>query len=265
MKLIWASDVHLNFLDLSSRQQFYQKLKKVKGDNIIISGDIGESQNVHNYLKEIQEYTGKNLFFVLGNHDYYDSSLKKVRKEMEQYKNKIYYLPNGFVKLDDQTALVGVDGWGDGRNGDYEYSRLTMSDWLYIKELNKAYLKGREALLKALQEVADGDARELAKNVLEALKLPSIKRIIISTHVPPLEESCLYAGKKSTSDGLPFFSSQCLEKTIIPIVEKFPNIDFLWLSGHTHSRSFVQKRPNLVVKVAHSQYFHPQIEDIINV
>ena len=169
------------------------------------------------------------------------------------------------VKLSKSTALVGVDGWGDGRNGDYENSRLTMSDWIYIAELNKGYLRGSDELLKALQRVADKDAQKLCKSVLKALEDTRTRRVIIATHVPPFEEACLYAGTKSTPSGLCFFSSQILGTSLLPIIENNPNIDFLWLCGHTHSKVTVHKQNNLVVKVAPSEYYHPQITEVIHV
>jgi predicted phosphohydrolase len=262
-RLIWCSDVHLNFLDKENRERFYKELRESEGDSILITGDIAESQNIALLLSEIKENTGKKLYFVAGNHDYYNGSIKSDRAKFKKF-SFAHYLPKSWgVKLDAQTVLIGQDAWGDCRNGDYENSRLTMSDWLYIAELNKAYLKGMEPLKKTLQGLADKDAERVAKSVLKALESPLIRRIIIATHVPPFEEACLYAGKKSTPSGLPFFSSQILGKTIIPIVEDNPNIDFLWLSGHTHSRANIQKRPNLTVKVAHSEYYRPQIEEIL--
>lgn len=269
MKLIWCSDIHLNFLKSENRVEFYEKLRESEGDVVLITGDIAESHNIATILEEMQQHIEKNIYFVAGNHDYYGSSLKKMRKQFLSYKFA-QYLPNNIIYLNSTTVLVGEDGWGDGRNGDFEGSQrgfqaFTMSDWIYIDELFKAYSKGSEKLLKALQKVADEDAYRLARSVSETLKDKNVKRVILASHVPPFEEACLDAGRKSTSYGLCFFSSKILGETIIPLTEKYPEVDFLWLSGHTHSRCTVQKRHNLTVRVAQSEYYHPQIEDIISV
>lgn len=271
MKLIWCSDVHLNFLGKNPelRQEFYKQLRDSEGESILITGDIAESHNIEQYLSELSKYAEKQIYFVAGNHDYYRSSLKEVRAKLKKNIHA-HYLPKSWgVKLDKHTALVGQDGWGDCRNGDYEGSQrgfggFTMSDWIYIKELNKGYLKGTDALKKALQKVADKDAERLAKSVLRALADKNVNTIIIATHVPPFEEACLYAGRKSTPSGLPFFSSQILGKTVLPIVESNETIDFLWLSGHTHSKVTLLKRKNFVVQVAPSEYYHPQIAGVIS-
>lgn len=265
MKLIWISDVHLNFLNPKDRDVFYEQLKNADGDKILITGDIAESQNIEQILKEMAISSGKSIYFVAGNHDYYNGNIKTDRTRFKKFPFAHYLPKSSHVKLSRHTALIGQDAWGDCRNGDYENSQLTMSDWLHILELNKAYLAGRDALKTELQYWADKDAENLCKSVLDALKHKKIRRIIIATHVPPFEEVCLYAGTKSTQDGLPFFSSKILGESVLPIIEANSNIDFLWISGHTHHRASDQKRPNLTVRVAKSAYYYPQIEEIINV
>ncbi len=255
--IIWLSDIHLNFLNAEQRLKFYAAIPKC--DHIVISGDIAESHNVLTFIADMEMATGVPVHFVLGNHDFYGSSIKDVRAAAK----KLNWIPRNMgTPLSDDTILVGVDGWGDCRNGDYEHSRLTMSDWLYISELNTAYLKGSVKLKAALQKIADGDARKLAKRVTTALA-SGFKRIIIVSHVPPYAESCLYAGRKSTPDGLCFFSSQILGTTIGPIAKANPDIDFLWLCGHTHSKVKLNVLKNLIIQVAGSDYYYPTVAEEI--
>ncbi len=259
MKLIWMSDIHLNFLNKELREDFYGRLPE--GDLIIISGDIAESHNVVQMVQEMETAIGIPVYFVLGNHDFYGASVKAVKQSVK----KLNYVPKSvYTHLNLHTALLGVDGWGDCRYGDYENSRLTMSDWLYIEDLRKGYGQGQAKLKEAIQYLADKDSRSLKRKVLKAIN-DGFSKIIIVTHVPPFEECCLYAGKKSTPDGLPFFSSKILGDTILPIAKKNPEIDFLWLSGHTHSRAKYKPCDNMTVKVAKSEYYFPQEEEVINV
>jgi len=262
-KLTWVSDVHLNFLHNQNelRYEFYDKLKEADSEHILITGDIAESHNVVMYIEEMMERTGKLVHFVLGNHDFYGSSVLAVKQSVKHLR----YLPKNMgTPLSEDTILIGVDGWGDCRNGDYENIRITMSDWIYIDDLIKEYGKGMGPLKKQLMKMADMDANKLKRRTLKAVK-DGFKRIIIASHVPPLEEVCLNAGRKSTPSGLPFFSSKCLGDTIVPIAKSNPKVDFLWLSGHTHSRAKYKPCNNLTSKVAKAEYYHPQIEDIIEV
>ncbi len=257
MKLIWVSDIHLNFLSEDERQDFYSKLE---GDVILITGDIAESKSVIKYLKEICDNTKIPIVFVLGNHDYYGSNIASVKRSTKPfgYLSRIPY-----IDLNGSTALIGVDGWGDCRNGDFDHNRMTMSDWIHIKDIKTEYLKGHEQLKVKLQALADKDARLLKRKVLNVLK-EGFTKIIIATHVPPFKEACLHNGAKSTDSGLLFFSSKILGDTILPIAKKNPKVDFLWLSGHTHSRAKYKPCNNMTVKVAKSEYYYPQIEEIIN-
>ena len=252
----WMSDIHLNFLETKKRKDFYSTI----GDaDVLITGDIAESHNIGYILREMKRNIPGKIYFVAGNHDYYGSSISKVKKKLARLKSA-YYLPKSDgVWLNKETKLVGEDGWGDTRNGDFTGSRLTMADWIYIKEFNTAYMKMN--LRKTLMEYADKDAAELGRKVYTAIQ-EGAKKIIIATHVPPFEEACLYAGKKSTPGGLPFFSSQILGATILPMVEDNPGIEFLWLCGHTHSGCILQKRINFTVRVAEATYYFPTVEEI---
>lgn len=261
MKLLWLSDVHLNFLKGYEhlRQEFFLDIKNRKPDCIVLTGDIAESHDVVCHVQDMEISTGVPVHFVLGNHDFYGSSIKKTR---ESVKHLNYLRRNTGTPLSETTILIGVDGWGDCRNGNYENSRLTMSDWLWIDELRTAYGKGMKPLKTALQKIADTDARLLAKRVTMAVT-KGFKRIIIATHVPPYENACLYAGRKSTPDGLCFFSSKILGESIEPIAKQNPNIDFLWLCGHTHSKVTLNVLKNLVVRVAGSEYYYPTMAGVI--
>lgn len=259
-KLIWCSDIHLNFLDENSRIQFYKELKDAEGDIIVISGDIAESHNVVFLLGELHAYVyPKKEYFVLGNHDFYGSSVKNVRKSVKNLYPK--HLFNGPVELSASTILMGVDAWGDCRNGDFDNSRLVMNDWIYIEDVRPAYQSGRNELKSKLQQLADADARKLRRMLNKAVK--QYKNIIIVTHVPPFAEACYNAGRKSTDDGLPFFSSKCLGDLARNVANKYPEINFTWLSGHTHSGVIFHPLKNLKVKVAEAAYYAPQIAEVI--
>lgn len=268
MKLIWLSDIHLNFLNEISRSEFYQRIKEVstsKDDVVVVSGDIAESHNVVPLICSLKEAVQNPVYFVLGNHDFYGSNIADVKRIVKPHG---YLGDKQIVALTSSVALIGVDGWGDCRYGDYENSHLTMSDWIYIDDLRKHYgsrtYSGKDTLKAKLRQLADGDARKLKRRVDKAIK-NGYNKIIIVTHVPPFEEAALHAGRKSTPSGLPFFASKCLGEAILPLAKAHKDVEFLWLSGHTHSRAVYKPCDNMTVKVAKAEYYYPQIEETINV
>ena len=79
MKLAWGTDIHLNFLESADRKIFYQDIVETKPNAVLISGDIAEAPTVSDILEEMAKHIAKPIYFVLGNHDYYQSSVANVR------------------------------------------------------------------------------------------------------------------------------------------------------------------------------------------
>lgn len=82
MKLAWITDIHLNFIDLATRQKFYQEIIDSECDGVLLSGDIAEAPSIKNVLQELSDFIEKPVYFVLGNHDYYRGQVNQVRNEM---------------------------------------------------------------------------------------------------------------------------------------------------------------------------------------
>ena len=51
---------------------------------MLISGDIAESQNVTEYLEWIASRLAGPIYFVLGNHDFYNGSIAGVRQAVAE-------------------------------------------------------------------------------------------------------------------------------------------------------------------------------------
>jgi predicted phosphohydrolase len=51
---------------------------------VLISGDIAEAPTVSEILGEMAQHVAKPIYFVLGNHDYYKSSVAKVRQTITE-------------------------------------------------------------------------------------------------------------------------------------------------------------------------------------
>lgn len=266
MKLAWLTDIHLNFLDDIERENFYQKIIDSQSDGVLISGDIAEAPSVGDILTEMAKYIKKPIYFVLGNHDYYRGQVTKVRDEMIALTKKndnLFWLPaSGSQKLNNNTFLIGQDGWADGRLGDYQNSRVVLNDSRMIAELFQGKILGKHELLEKMQELADEDAAQLKIDLENAIdKKPH--KVIILTHVPPFRETCLHMGEISGDEWLPYFGSKIMGEVLAQMAQKNPSIEFLVLCGHTHSEAFCRINDNLVVEVGKAEYYQPEIQKII--
>ena len=138
MRLAWATDIHLNFLTFMARRRFLEPIGE-QADALVVTGDIAESNSLIATLMTMDTLVKKPIYFVLGNHDYYRSSVAGMRQAVarmiEGSRNLIYLSQAGVVELTPRTALVGHDGWADGRLGDLDGSDVILNDFLLIDEL----------------------------------------------------------------------------------------------------------------------------------
>ncbi len=167
----------------------------------------------------------------------------------------------GPQKLGKDTILLGQDSWADGRLGDYANSRVVLNDSRMIADLFQAKIISKYQLLDKMQQLADADAKKLEKNLFEAI-VNKPKKIITLIHVPPFKETCMYEGKISNDDWLPYFSSKIIGDVLIKFSNKNPDIEFQVLCGHTHSEAHY-RLDNLTVRAGMAKYYQPIIQKLI--
>ena len=86
MKLVICNDLHLNHASDKTRQKFYNKVFNLEPEAILLNGDMGDGpKSCKKMLDEFvqcacHDYT--EIYFVMGNHDYYFSSFHKVEKSL---------------------------------------------------------------------------------------------------------------------------------------------------------------------------------------
>ena len=261
MKLAWLTDIHLNFVEFDNRKRFYSSIRETQADAILISGDVAEAATLIEELNEIERHVDLPIYFVLGNHDFYRSSISNVhaRLRIMPLRNLTWLTDAPVRLLTSQTALIGDDGWADGRLGDYLNSRVMLNDYVLINEFAGLNAGAR---LKLMQELADAAATRLSAKLLEACA--QRKRVILVTHVPPFPEACWYDGKRSDKEWLPHFSCKAIGDSIVEVMDQHPDCELLVLCGHTHGAGFVQIRPNVAVKTGGAVYGQPVIQEIID-
>ena len=264
MRAVWATDIHLNFLQSRERENFFSAISAHNPDAVFITGDIAEAPTLNFHLQEMVESIQKPLYFVLGNHDFYYGSIESVRQETEKLcdlRRDLTYLDgNEVIELTKNTALVGHDGWGDGRLGNVEGTPVRLNDHRLIQELSGlGYIK----LIEKLRELGDEAAVAVQDKLSQALD--SYEHVLFLTHVPPFKESCWYQDKVGDDDWLPFFTCKAVADELYDLLKKKTDTQLTVLCGHTHHEGVAQILPNLRVLTGSAEYGAPHVQDVLEI
>jgi len=262
MKIIWCTDIHLDFVDLFKQTAFCHKINSLRPDIVLVGGDIAVSTILIKILLMLEKEIQCPIYFVLGNHDYYHGSISNVRKRVITTSNEsstLQYLTNrGIIKLTSDTCLIGHDAWSDGRYGDYFNSDVMLNDYVMIEEFRGL---DKQSRLKKLNELGDEAAVFFREKLSEALL--NYQHVLILTHVPPFPVSCWHEGHLSDDDFLPHFSCKAIGDVFIDVMSKYPDKNMTVLCGHTHSGGMAQIAPNISVRTGGAVYRQPNIQDPI--
>ncbi len=262
-RLAWATDVHLNFLAANGIDAFAEALLHEEPDAILLTGDIAEAPTIEPLLSLLAAEVKRPIYFVLGNHDYYRSSIPRVREVVTALSERSPYLAwlpaAGVVPLSREIALVGVDGWADGRLGDFLRSPVMLNDYVLIAELSGL---PRGPRLDKLCALGDAEAERLADLLREAL--PKYRRVIVGTHVPPFKEACWHDGAISNDDWLPHFTCRATGEVLRKAALAHPDRKIRVLCGHTHGAGTAEILPNLKVVTGGAEYGEPRVQGVID-
>jgi Icc protein len=263
-RLAWLTDIHLNFLEGSACSRFLDEVAREQPDGILISGDLAEGHTIETYLRMVAERLICPVYFVLGNHDFYFSNFRDVRQAIRNLcrsqPNLHWLSEGGVIPLSEKTALIGHDGWADGRFGDFFNSDVDMTDYFLIENLARMDSHSR---FEKLNHLGDDAAAFVDRLLPEALR--QYQRVILVTHVPPFREACRYDGEICDDNYLPHFACRALGESLTNIMQEFPAGHLTVLCGHTHVRAVVEIAPNLVVKTGGAEYGAPAIQEILTV
>ena len=202
----WWTDPHFELLSVVQRKQVLNAWSESLADCAIVTGDISHGSTTLDWLRQLAEVFDRPVYFVLGNHDYYGTSIARQREAVGrlcgEVKNLYYLTSGGVVALSTETALVGHDGWGDMREGDWEGTGVRPPDFDEIEDL-KRQAGDRNTICKRLRELGSEAAGHLDQVLPEALE--EHERVIVATHVPPFREASWYDGENSTEPWLAVF------------------------------------------------------------
>ena len=260
----WLTDIHLEFLTPAEIGEFLRQLIELKPDGLLVSGDIVPAAGLQRSLEHFSHHLNAPIYFVLGNHDFWGSDVSDVRSAMTVLtaeNPRIGWMPVlGVVELAPGVGLVGHDGWGDGRNGDFMRSDVFLNDYVKIESLSGL---GRVALLERLHALGDESAAHLRAVIPEAAA--RYDRVYVMTHPPPYREACFYKGKAAALDSpyLPHFTCKAVGDVLLEMADTYRNTNFTVLCGHVHYGGEVLMRPNLHIHVGGAEYGHPRVEKML--
>ncbi len=253
-RVAWFTDIHLDFLSSANLERFYLNLRSLEVDLILLGGDIGEAHNVTDFLLQISHYVQQPIYFVLGNHDFYGSSIQAVRDDIQTLVNEspnLHYLSISEtpIELTPSLALIGHDGWADLQYGDFKNSSVWMRDYDEIDDFKGLKKAG---LLPVMQRLGQEAGRHIQNQLTQAIDY--YEKVLILTHLPPYEEACWHEGKISDNEWLPHFTCKAIGDAIRDTLVKYPAKSARVLCGHTHGSGQGRILPNLVVLTKDAEY-----------
>jgi len=263
-RMVWLTDIHLNFLRLHHFDGFFSKILKQQPDLLVISGDISQANTLAQHLKWLEMRVKVPTYFVLGNHDYYRAGFASVQatvaKLCEKSERLVWLNQAGVVTIARGVGLIGHDSWADARMGDYATSEVMLNDYLQIEDFIGLDKEERRRKLNMLGDAAAAYFREMLPRALV-----NHEHVYVVTHVPPYRESCWHEGEVTSEDFLPHFSCQAVGEVLREIMAARPDRRITVLCGHTHGASYSCVLDNLIVMTGGAEYGKPDVQQVFEI
>lgn len=285
MKIVWATDIHLDFItnprnpvvSAKNLDTFCGLLNKENPELVLLTGDISIAPHLRDHLLAIETRIKVPLYFVLGNHDFWNGDIETVRATMTAISSeseRLRYLSAiPYVPLSNDIALVGHDGWYDGFNGQPNETRFNMNDWYRISDFVQVNGVDSDGLdspdIVAILNVARRQATKAARHVADGIKSclthrKPPKKVIIATHFPPFVNP-INASKDTPTDLYPWYSSKTMGDMLLAAANAYPKISFEVFCGHIHAPYEGYIAPNLLLRSGAAEYAAPNVQGVFNI
>jgi 3',5'-cyclic-AMP phosphodiesterase len=262
MRLAWITDPHLTHCSLTAWDHLVGRVQSSGCDAVVISGDMSEGEDVVFQLRRMADAFAVPIHFVLGNHDFYHSSLKRTLLAVRQATAadpRLHYLTDlSPLTLAPGVAMVGEDGWGDASEGDYARSPVRLNDFRLIDDF---YLTSHSLWQSMLSELGRQSAERLKLKLAAALQNHS--HVLVVTHVPPFRQACWYQGRTTDDHWAPFFVCGQNGAVLCEAATHHAGAKLDVICGHTHSGGVAQMCENLRVTTAGAEYGHPELAGLL--
>ncbi|MEM1414062.1 MAG: metallophosphoesterase [Myxococcota bacterium] len=261
MRIAWLTDVHLDHVDALDVDRLSRQVAATRPDAVVLTGDISVAPRLGEDLERLLGAFRAPVYLVAGNHDYWGADVATVRTFLTRVRDVVPRLRwlgvEEPIVLDDERALVGVDGWADARLGDAERSPLRLADYHHIADLKGDF----DAAVGRARALADADAVQLGEQLERALRLRP--HVYVATHFPPFAEAARYQGRITSGAFLPWVTSKAIGDALLEQADRHPTRRITVLCGHMHHPAHVWMRPNLEVRTGAAEYGAPRVGDVI--
>ena len=268
-RVAWLSDLHLREHNLEgSLSDIRALLERAKADAVLLTGDICEGPaRLEETIRRLGTVVGQ-VWFVLGNHDFYGAGLAEVDAWRRTYAGPGVLLDYAVpIHLGDGVYLAGNGGWGGG----FQPRRCAgIRDWQAIMEYKRLLSVGevlrevspsaKQATLEALLKLAAARASKLVVEAEGQLALlpADARHLIFATHVPVVRQASRYQRRASDPELLAHFCWPEMGRRLAAFAETRPGLGLTVLSGHTHTRAFAETG-GIQHAVAGAEYGEPRI------
>lgn len=261
MKYAWLTDIHLDHLGFNKLINFFESIVDV--DGVFISGDISIGKHLVDHLKTLSKYTQVPIYFVLGNHDYYESDFFSVKKSVYELDDNLIYLTdqNEPIQLSHDTCLIGDDGWYDAKWSKPLTNLVFIADFLRIKDFRN--LKSNNERFNLVEKISYESARNVREKLLKALK--KYKTVYFVTHFPPWPEEIPSIFNIGNRFWDPYCSSTIMSDMILQVMTKYKDNKLIILCGHNHSEYKISISHNILMKIGGARIRNPKINEIITI
>lgn len=260
MKLGFATDIHLDadgfrLLTGYPDQRAAGERLAADHDALVVTGDISTGEHFEAHFRAFCEGAKIPVYFVLGNHDFYDAPESVVRATAAAFPG--YLDGSHIIELSPRVALVGRTGWYDTLSGCPSTFRAqgdSIKDWKRIERLVDCWRIPQ--LLERTCIKWSEEETEKAVPLLEAAAR-GYQEVFFATHFPCFTAACF------APDGgwWPWSINTTMGVALRKVVDRFPNTDFTFLSGHTHRGGRKQLGPNLLCVAGQATYGYPRLAE----
>jgi predicted MPP superfamily phosphohydrolase len=257
-KFLWLTDTHVRFW---ARYRFLNAVLDENPATVLHTGDITEGPFLEGLLDFVGKRIGRPFIFCLGNHDIWGSSLEathnKVRALCKKHRNLIWITEAGIIPLNEESCVIGDDGWYSATEGNPDYIRYTF-DWFLVEEFRQ--LPSMTERLAMFRNLAEKSATTLALRLEEAVA--TYKTVYLLTHEPPWAEAHRSTNPWFEKFWEPYNTNPLLGQALEKVMEKHKNRRLIVLTGHTHLATTIYPSRNIECRVGSASYTRIHDSDI---